>query len=201
MFVGFIGCENSYSTAAISKILPYVVGSGDPRSTSWDVVIEHADRVVFWGADPIVTNDIDWLTTLHNGTGYVRALKAKGTKTYSINPVATDTGEYLGSEWIAPRPGTDCAMMLGMIQELVKSGKADMAFLEKYTSGHKEFLDYVMGRTDGVEKTPEWAEGKTGVKADVIRKLAHEFREHRTMIMMGWGIQRTQYGEQPHWMG
>ena len=55
---GFIGCENSYSTAAISKILPYVVGSGDPRSTSWDVVIEHADRVVFWGADPIVTNDI-----------------------------------------------------------------------------------------------------------------------------------------------
>lgn len=31
---GFIGCENSYSTAAISKILPYVVGSGDPRSTS-----------------------------------------------------------------------------------------------------------------------------------------------------------------------
>ena len=198
---GFIGCENSYSTAAISKILPYVVGSGDPRSTSWDVVIEHADRVVFWGADPIVTNDIDWLTTLHNGTGYVRALKAKGTKTYSINPVATDTGEYLGSEWIAPRPGTDCAMMLGMIQELVKSGKADMAFLEKYTSGHKEFLDYVMGRTDGVEKTPEWAEGKTGVKADVIRKLAHDFREHRTMIMMGWGIQRTQYGEQPHWMG
>lgn len=198
---GFIGCENSYSTAAISKILPYVVGSGDPRSTSWDVVIKHAERIVFWGADPIVTNDIDWLTTLHNGTGYVRALKAKGTKTYSINPVATDTGEYLGSEWIAPRPGTDCAMMLGMIQELVKSGKADMAFLEKYTSGHKEFLDYVMGRTDGVEKTPEWAEGKTGVKADVIRKLAHDFREHRTMIMMGWGIQRTQYGEQPHWMG
>lgn len=198
---GFIGCENSYSTAAISKILPYVVGTGDPRSTSWDVVLKHAERVVFWGADPIVTNDIDWLTTLHNGTGYVRALKEMGTKTFTINPVATDTGEFLGSEWIAPRPGTDCALMLGMIQELVKTGKADTAFLEKYTSGWRLFLDYVMGRKDGVEKTPEWAEGKTGVKAADIRRLAHDFRDHRTMIMMGWGIQRTQYGEQPHWMG
>ena len=198
---GFIKCENSYSTAAISKILPYVVGTGDPRSTSWDVVIKNAERVVFWGADPLVTNDIDWLTTLHNGTGYIRALKEKGTKTFTINPVATDTGEFLGSEWIAPRPGTDCALMLGMIHELVKTGTADTAFLEKYTSGWRLFLDYVLGRRDGVEKTPEWAEEKTGVKADVIRRLAHDFREHRTMIMMGWGIQRIQYGEQPHWMG
>lgn len=26
-------------------------------------------------------------------------------------------------------------------------------------------------------------------------------QSHRTMIMMGWGIQRIQYGEQSHWMG
>ena len=198
---GYVKGENSYSTAAIAKILPYVVGTPDPRSTAWDVVLEHAERIVFWGADPIVTNDVDWLTTLHKGTGCIRKLKDKGIKTYSINPIATDTCEFLGSEWIAPRPGTDCALMLGMIHELVKTGTADTAFLEKYTSGWRLFLDYVLGRRDGVEKTPEWAEEKTGVKADVIRRLAHDFREHRTMIMMGWGIQRIQYGEQPHWMG
>ena len=122
---GFIQCENSYSTAAISKILPYVVGTGDPRSTSWDVVIEHSERVVFWGCDPLVTNDIDWHTTIHNATGYIRALRDKGVTTISINPVQTDTAEYLGSEWIAPRPGTDCAMMLGMMHELEATGKAD----------------------------------------------------------------------------
>lgn len=77
---GFIQCENSYSTAAISKILPYVVGTGDPRSTSWDVVIGHSERVVFWGCDPLVTNDIDWHTTIHNAAGYIRALRDKGVK-------------------------------------------------------------------------------------------------------------------------
>lgn len=198
---GFIQCINSYSTAAISRILPYVVGTGDPRSTSWDVVLDKSERIILWGCDPLVTNDIDWLTTIHNSYGYFRALKAKGTKTVSINPIQTDTAEYLGSEWIAPRPGTDCAMMLGMLHELIRTDKADKAFLEKYTYGWPELRDYVLGRTDGVEKTPAWAAAECGVPAERIISLTHEMQEHRTMIMMGWGIQRIQYGEQPHWMG
>mgnify|MGYP003168931727 FL=1 len=198
---GFIQCINSYSTAAISRILPYVVGTGDPRSTSWEMVLKHSERVILWGADPLVTNDIDWLTTLHNGAGYFRALKAKGTKTISINPIATDTAEYLGSEWIAPRPGTDCAMMLGMIHELVRTKKTDEAFLAKCTYGWPELRDYVMGKTDGIEKTPAWAAQECGVPAEKIVELVHDMQSHRTMIMMGWGIQRIQYGEQSHWMG
>lgn len=199
---GWIKTRNSYSTAAISTILPYVVGTGDPRSTSWDNVLKHSERIIFWGADPLVTNDIDWYTTIHNVAGYIRALKAKTSiKTISINPLQTDTAEYLGSEWIAPRPGTDTAMMLGMICHLVEAGKADMAFLEKYTSGYKEFLAYVAGKEDGVKKTPEWAAKICGIPAEKIVALADEMASHRTMIMMGWGIQRIDFGEQFHWMG
>ena len=197
---GFVPCENSYSTAAVGKILPYVVGTSDPRSTSWDVVLEKSERVVFWGCDPLVTNDIDWLTTLHNGTGYIRALKEKGTKTVSVNPIRTDTAEFLGSEQISPRPGTDCAMMLGMIHELVRTKEADLEFLKTHTSGWREFLDYVEGKTDGIAKTPAWAETKCGVPAAKIAGFAHDLKAHRTMLMVGWGIQRIQYGEQSHWM-
>ncbi len=199
---GFIQTKNSYSSAAISTILPYVVGSGDPRCTSWDNILKNSQRVVFWGCDPIVTNDIDWYTTIHNSAGYLRALKAKkDIKTIAINPLKPDTAAYLDSEWIAPRPGTDTAMMLGMICHLVDSGKADMAFLEKYTAGHKEFLAYVAGKSDGVKKTPEWAAEICGLPAAKIRELADELASHRTMIMMGWGIQRIDHGEQYHWMG
>lgn len=198
---GFIKCINSYSTAAISRILPYVVGTGDPRSTSWDVVLKHSERVILWGCDPLVTNDIDWLTTLHNSYGYFRALRAKGTKTIAINPLRPDTAEYLGSEWIAPRPGTDCAMMLGMLHELVRTKKADTTFLTTHCAGWNELRDYILGKTDGVEKTPAWAARECGVPAERIVSLTHELQEHRTMIMMGWGIQRIQYGEQSHWMG
>ena len=199
---GYVPTTNSYSTAAISKILPYVVGTGDPRATSWDNILEHSERVVFWGCDPIVTNDIDWFTTIHNCAGYIRALKEnKKIRTVAVNPLKPDTAEYLDSEWIAPRPGTDCAFMLGMIHELVRSGKADKDFLERCTAGHKEFLDYVAGKTDGVEKTPAWAEKVCGVKKEKIVEFAHDLADHRTMIMMGWGIQRIDFGEQSHWMG
>ncbi len=198
---GFIRCVNSYSTAAISTILPYVVGGPDVRSTSWEVVLKNTERVILWGCDPLVTNDVDWLTTLHNGSGYLKRLKEAGIKTIAINPIFPDTGVFLGSEWIAPRPGSDCALMLGMIHELEKSGKADHDFLDKYTYGYPEFLKYVMGETDGIEKTPGWAAQVTGIPAEKIRGLAHEMRDNRTMIMMGWGIQRIQYGEQSHWMG
>ncbi len=197
---GFIHRKNSYSTAAIGTIMPYVIGSGDPRYTSWEVVVKHSERVVLWGCDPLVTNDIDWYTTIHNYAGYFRALKKKGTKTISVNPIATDTAEYLGSEWIAPNPGTDVAMMAAMIHELEVSGKADHAFLEKYTYGWKELRAYIFGEEDGVVKSPEWAEKITGVPAAKIRSFAHEIQSHRTMLMFGWGIQREDFGEQPHWM-
>ena len=87
-------------------------------------MIGHSERVVFWGCDPLVTNDIDWHTTIHNAAGYIRALRDKGVTTISINPVQTDTAEYLGSEWIAPRPGTDVAMMLGRTSRACASGSS-----------------------------------------------------------------------------
>lgn len=197
---GYVYGVNSYSTAAIGTILPYVVGTGDPQSTDWNVVLNNSKRVVLWGADPIVTNDIDWSTTLHNYFPYLEKLKDSDIKTIDINPVRTETGEFLGSEWIAPKPGTDCALLLGMMYELESSDKTDKEFLRKCTSGFEVFRDYLLGKTDGIPKTPEWASDITGIPADKIRALTHELADNRTMIMMGWGIQRTQYGEQPHWM-
>lgn len=90
--------------------------------------------------------------------------------------------------------------MLGMMYELESSGKTDKNFLKNCTSGFEVFRDYLLGKSDGTPKTPEWASDITGIPADKIRALTHELADNRTMIMMGWGIQRIQYGEQPHWM-
>ena len=56
-----------------------------------------------------------WSTTLHNYFPYLEKLKTSDIKTIDINPVRTETGEFLGSEWIETKPGTDCALMLGMM--------------------------------------------------------------------------------------
>ena len=62
---GFIPLKNSYSNAAISIIQTHIVGDRDPRSTDWESVLEHSERILFWGADPVRTNDVDWFTSLH----------------------------------------------------------------------------------------------------------------------------------------
>ena len=129
---GYVSGVNSYSTAAIGTILPYVIGTGDPQSTDWNVVLKNSKRIVLWGADPIVTNDIDWSTTLHNYFPYLEKLKDSDIKTIDINPARTETGEFLGSEWIAPKPGTDCALMLGMMYELEVLAKQIRISLKLY---------------------------------------------------------------------
>lgn len=191
---GFTECVNSYSTAAISTILPYVVGMPDPKVKSWDSVLANAKCVVFWGADPLITCDIDWTTTLHEAAHHIRRLKESGIRTIVINPLKTKTGEFLGSDWIAPRQGTDTALMLALIRELITTGRADTGFLTKYTAGWETLKAYVEGRTDGTAKTAEWAEKITGVQARVIRELAQYLAQNRTMLMMGWGMQRALRG-------
>lgn len=201
---GFVNYYGEYSTACIMTILPYVIGSQGISSqmTAWDPIIEKCGLVVIWGADPTVTNDIDWPTTAHQDFDGFTRLKKSGIPVVVVNPLKPDTAEFLGPnvEWIAPRPGTDVAMMAAMCWELEKSGKADHAFLDKYTSGYDKFRDYLSGKADGVEKTAEWAEKISTVPAQVIRKLAFAMREKNSMLMGGWGIQRAQYGEQVHWM-
>ncbi|BDM63061.1 hypothetical protein NFHSH190041_05130 [Shewanella sp. NFH-SH190041] len=91
-------------------------------------------------------------------------------------------------------------MMLGIAFYMVQQGWHDKNFLQQYTVGFAPFLDYLQGKTDGIAKTPQWAENICQVPAATIERLARLFTEHRTMLMAGWGMQRQQYGEQRHWM-
>lgn len=198
---GFVPTTNSYSTAAISSILPYVVGEKLPVSTSWDEVLEHSDFVVFFGCDPVTTNNLDWCTSLNQGMTYLSDLKISGIPSVSINPIRDATSKFLGNHWLGIHPGTDCALMLALIFEIKQQNLIDYAFIEKYTSGWDLFEDYVCGKTDGIPKTAIWAESITGISASVIQQLALKMATCRTMIMMGYGNQRRQWGEQSHWMG
>lgn len=201
---GFTGHYGDYSTGCAQVVLPYVIGSSGvyEQQTSWELLSEKTELVVMWGADPTVTNDIDWSTTLHENAKGLEMIRQKGIEIVAVNPLKPDTAEYFGDKckWLAPKPGTDVAMMLGMAYELESSGKVNTKFLKRYTVGYEAFKPYLMGQKDGVAKTPEWAEKICGVAAKDIRNLAHLMADRRSLLMGGWGIQRAQYGEQVHWM-
>ena len=199
---GFVDNTGDFSVAAAMVILPHVIGGLEVYSqqSAWPTVINNSDLVVLWGCDLLKNNQIGSNPTDHYAYGAIRRLKEKGTKVISIDPRTTDSALFLDAEWIAPRPNTDVALMLGIAYTLYKEGLHDKAFLAKYTVGFDKFLPYLTGQSDGQPKTPEWQEKITTIPADRVRQLARQMAKGRTMIMAGWAIQRQDHGEQSYWM-
>ncbi len=201
---GYTGHLGDYSTGAAQAIMPYVVGGNEvyQQQTSWPLVLEHAEVVVLWSANPLNTLKIAWNASDEQGIPYFDALRKSGKRLICIDPMRSETMDFFGdsAEWIAPHMGTDVAMMLGIAHTLVENGWQDEAFLARCTSGYEKFADYLTGATDGIAKTAEWAADICDVPADKIRELAALFHHNTTMLMSGWGMQRQQFGEQKHWM-
>ncbi|MEX3020438.1 molybdopterin guanine dinucleotide-containing S/N-oxide reductase [Kluyvera sp. STS39-E] len=201
---GYTGHLGDYSTGAAQAIMPHVVGGNEvyQQQTSWPMVLEHADVVVLWSANPMNTLKISWNASDEQGLPYFEKLRQSGKRLICIDPMRSETVAFFGEtmEWIAPHMGTDVAMMLGIAHTLLVNEWHDADFLSRYTTGFPTFADYVLGKHDDEAKSAEWAAAICGVSAEKIRELADIFRHNTTMLMSGWGMQRQQFGEQKHWM-
>ncbi len=203
-----VGTMQDYSTGAGQTIMPYVMGTTEVyiQGTSWEYIVDNTELLIMWAMDPIKNLQIGWNTETHESFIYLEQIKEKiaqgEMQVISIDPVVTKTQRYLKSEQQYLNPLTDVAFQLAIAHTLWKEELYDQEFLDTYTIGFELFLPYLKGETeDMVEKTPEWAAPICGVPADRIRELARLMASKRTQIMMGWGIQRNQHGEQPFWMG
>ncbi|MFI7000773.1 molybdopterin guanine dinucleotide-containing S/N-oxide reductase [Nocardia sp. NPDC050175] len=202
---GYVRHVNSYSLGVSQVLMPHVLdhlGVVLERATSKTVLAEHTDLVVaFGGLSPKNAAVAPGGVSRHNTRGWIGAARARGCRFVSITPLRDDIPVEAEAEWLAPRPGSDTALMLALAQVLDAEGLADKAFLDKYTVGYERFLGYVRGETDGIVKSPEWAAALTGLPAERIRTLAREMASARTFVTVSWSLQRAQYGEQPLWLG
>ena len=197
--------RDSYSFAAGQVILPHVLGdffSLRPRHTSWPSIIECCDLLVAFGGLPLKNGQVNGGGTgRHVQRDYMREAARAGVALVNVSPVRGDIQRELGSEWVALRPNTDVALMLGIAHTLYSEGLHDAAFLEKYTVGFERFVPYLVGARDGVPKDAQWAETISGIDAGAIRALARRMAAGRTMISLSWSLTRQDHGEQPFWMG
>ncbi|MCR9088887.1 MAG: trimethylamine-N-oxide reductase TorA [Rhodobacteraceae bacterium] len=202
--VGYVNSSGDYSTGASQIIMPHVMGTLEvyEQQTAWPVLVESTDTLVFWGADPMVTNQIGWVIPDHGGFEGMQAFKDTGKPVIFIDPVRTESHDFFGeqAEWIAPRPQSDVAMMLGIAHTLYTEDLHDQQFLDEYTFGFDRFLPYLTGESDGTPKDADWAAEISGIDAETIRGLARRFADGTTMLASGWSLQRQHLGEQRHWM-
>jgi biotin/methionine sulfoxide reductase len=201
---GYVFSVNSYSLGSSGVMMPHILGSRTnvfQYATNWRQVASHAELVVCFGGLPLKNTFVSpGGVSRHETRQHMEAAAANGATFVSFSPLRDDL-DTVEAEWIPTRPGTDVAVMLGLAYVLVAEDLADRAFLDRYTSGYETFERYLLGEVDGVAKTPAWAEAQSGVPAHRIAELARQMARSRTLVTVGWSLQRQRHGEQPPWMG
>ncbi|HLJ58150.1 MAG TPA: molybdopterin-dependent oxidoreductase [bacterium] len=197
---GYVYYVNTYSAPTLPVISPHVVGDASPKASAWPSLIKNSQLVVMFGYDPFVNAEVLSGDGGHLVMDFVRQLRDAKIPVVSVNPLETDTDQFLKPQHIAIRPNTDTALMLGLAHVLYTENLHDRAFLDKYTVGFDKFADYLSGKADGQPKSPEWAAPITDVPVETIRALARRMAKSRTVLMGGYPLQRAVHGEQPVWM-
>jgi anaerobic dimethyl sulfoxide reductase subunit A len=148
------------------------------------------------------------------GTGtpqYLKEAKKKGVRIVSVDPRLTRTARQLSDEHIFIKPSTDAAALIAMAYVIVSEGLHDQAYCDRHVLGFDDahlppdapagasYKSYILGESDGVPKTPEWAEARCGIPAATIRRLAIEFATSKPAALhCGYAPGRTAFGEQFH---
>ena len=201
---GYVRSVQNYSYAAADTILPHVIGDKRglvSKHSSWNQISEHAKLIVMFGGAPRKNAQVSsGGISRHIVAEALAAACRAGAELVSVSPIRDDTEAARAPRWLAIRPNTDVALMLGLAHVLIAEGLADRAFLDRFTTGYERFEAYVLGHADGVAKDPAWAERITDIPAGEVRDLARRMAATRTMIMMSWSLQRAEHGEQPYWM-
>jgi biotin/methionine sulfoxide reductase len=200
---GYVDKLGNHSFGAALHVLPYVIGRGDVQQLAmpWPLIEKHTRLIVMFGGGHLKNAQLDsGGTVIHDTIDRFRRASAAGIEIVNVSPARDDVWDAVRTSWLALRPNTDIALMLGLAHTLVTEGLHDRAFLDRYCEGYAPFEAYLLGRQDGQPKSARWAADITGVPAADIQGLARKMAASRTLITMSWSVQRAHHGEQPTWM-
>ncbi|GHH83939.1 molybdopterin oxidoreductase family protein [Streptomyces capitiformicae] len=108
---------------------------------------------------------------------YLTELKDNGGTLIVIDPRRTRTAEQADLH-LAPRPGTDLALALGLLHVIVAEGRTDEEYIRERTSGWEE------ARAAAMAHWPEYVERITGVSVPELRAAVRMFCEPESAMVL-----------------
>ncbi len=81
--------------------------------------------ILLWGGNPADTRLVDF--------HFVLEAQRRGAKVICIDPNRSATAQH-ADQWISPRPGTDTALALALLSEIIANNLHDRNFLSRHTN-------------------------------------------------------------------
>lgn len=202
---GYVRSVGTYSGAAAETVLRHVLGPSEAVSkgtVTWDQVAAHTDTVLAFGGMNLKNSAVGGGgVSAHVERDAMATAAGRGAHFVTIGPLRSDLPDEARARWLSVPPGSDTALMLGLLHTLLVEDRHDTAFLDRFCVGWDRLAQYLLGADDGVAKDAAWAAGITGVPADDIRDLARRASAGRTLVTVAQSLQRAEFGEQPVWAG
>ncbi|MFJ9001505.1 molybdopterin oxidoreductase family protein [Streptomyces sp. NPDC102359] len=119
---------------------------------------------------------------------YFTELKENGGTLIVVDPRRTRTAEHADLH-LAPRPGTDLALALGLLHLVVAEGRTDEEYIRERTAGWEE------ARAAAMAHWPEYVERITGVPVPQLRDAVRMFCEpEHAMVLTARGPEQQSKG-------
>ena len=97
-----------------------IVGGEDVENTRCALIV---------GRNPSAADPVQWMA--------LKRAKKNGAKFIVIDPAQTPAAK-LADIWLRPKPGTDAAIALAMINVIIKENLLDSEFVKKWTHGFED---------------------------------------------------------------
>jgi anaerobic selenocysteine-containing dehydrogenase len=140
--------------------------------------------IIIWGSNSITSNLHFWR--------YVQEAKRAGAKLICIDPRKTETADKC-HEHIQLLPGTDAALALAIMHELVRNDWLDHDYITQHTVGWEQL------KARALQWSPERAAQVCGVTTGQITSLARDYgmslaNQTPAAIRLNYGMQRVRGG-------
>lgn len=118
----------------------------------------------------------------------VKEAVRRGATLVVIDPRPIELAET-ASHWLQPLPGTNVAVLQGMMNHMLAAGLADQAFIAARTEGFAAFAASLSACT------PAWASDLSGVPAELIVAAAEAYaKAERSTILYAMGVTQHSTG-------
>ncbi len=117
-----------------------------------------------------------------------QAVRAQGAKLIVVDPRQLDLTRF-ADQWLPVKPGTDVALINGLIRIILENGWENKEFIQKHTLGFEQL------KTKLGDYTPEKVASITGISQEQLKQTARVFAQARTgCILFGMGVVQNTHG-------